>query len=438
MKKFVLFILISLSTVVSFAQSADEYVASLINNEEWFTLADKMPQYRNSMKMDYLRLIADAMLAARSNRLDKAVAALTKLLTEYQTELGTQTTLNFALLRLKLIGEQGNYAEAADGIERIIKQLESAGVSETQLMHSLYKHYNSLRPFAPCSISRPEHDIIVPFRLIEPKVTMREEWMRGGRKAYKGHLMTVPVLVHDRQIPFIFDTGAGATFLFENTARELGLTILPDTVTINGSQKGFRAYIDSLQIGEITCRNLIVYVGLSDAIDTMMVGIDAILGMDIVSAFQEVQMHMDKKQLVFPVHPTPILQKVKANLLIDGNLQLSATKDSLPLIFHFDTGCSTVELYSDYYNKFASEIDGTAQKDTITTLNYGKIHNTEVLLLPNLNFTINNKSIQMEEIYLYPSADDYLRHKDGRLGMDFLRRVNEVIINLKDMYLQVK
>ena len=44
----------------------------------------------------------------------------------------------------------------------------------------------------------------------------------------------------------------------------------------------------------ITCRNLVAYVGLSDAIDTLMTGVDAILGMDIIAAFSETQLRMDK------------------------------------------------------------------------------------------------------------------------------------------------
>ena len=88
-----------------------------------------------------MNLIAEAMLAAHTNRNEEAVAALTKLLSEHQAELGTQTALNFALLRLQLIGNQGYYAEAADGIQRIINQLESSGVTETQALRTLQKHY---------------------------------------------------------------------------------------------------------------------------------------------------------------------------------------------------------------------------------------------------------------------------------------------------------
>lgn len=67
MKKAVLLILISLMTSVLHAQDADTHIASLVNNEEWFALAEDLPLYSDSMQADYLRLIAEAKLAARTS-----------------------------------------------------------------------------------------------------------------------------------------------------------------------------------------------------------------------------------------------------------------------------------------------------------------------------------------------------------------------------------
>ena len=54
MKKAVLLILISLMTSVLRAQEADTHIASLVNNEEWFALAEDLPLYSDSMQADYL------------------------------------------------------------------------------------------------------------------------------------------------------------------------------------------------------------------------------------------------------------------------------------------------------------------------------------------------------------------------------------------------
>lgn len=48
MKKTVLLILICLMASVLRAQDADTHIASLVNNEEWFALAEDLPLYSDS------------------------------------------------------------------------------------------------------------------------------------------------------------------------------------------------------------------------------------------------------------------------------------------------------------------------------------------------------------------------------------------------------
>ena len=64
MKKAVLLILICLMTSVLHAQEADAHIASLVNNEEWFALAEDLPLYSDSMQADYLRLTDRSVLSS--------------------------------------------------------------------------------------------------------------------------------------------------------------------------------------------------------------------------------------------------------------------------------------------------------------------------------------------------------------------------------------
>ena len=52
-KKVVLLIILGLVTYSLPAQDADTHIASLINNEEWFTLAEDLPQYSDSIQADH-------------------------------------------------------------------------------------------------------------------------------------------------------------------------------------------------------------------------------------------------------------------------------------------------------------------------------------------------------------------------------------------------
>lgn len=426
MKRIFLSLLILLAINAS-AQNTDQRIGDLINTEDWFALAEEYPRLKDSIQTEFLKPMAEAMLARYFNQPDKAIEAMTTLLSSHQEEIGSSSALNFALLRLQMIGEQGRYADAADGLQQIAEQLPQVPV-----IQSLYKHYDALRNFPALSISRPNTDVVIPFHLQEMKATKKEPWMRSGKKQFKGYLMTIPVTCHGRQLPFIFNTGASATFITERTARNLSLTFLPDTITLNDNQKGLQAYIDSLQIDDIVCRNMIVYVGLDNPLDTLVSGIDAVLGMDFIKAVGVTQILFDKQQIVFPKQTTATIHN--PNILLDGTLIMRANKGEVPLLFAFDTGCTTAELYKGYYAKFATEVDATAEPDTITTGTYGNIITSNILLLPELSFTVEATPVTIDEVNLYPDNDNPLADHDGRMGMDMVRRFKKATINLNEMY----
>ena len=373
--------------------------------------------------------MAEALVAKYFNQPDKAIEAMTTLLGNYQEEIGASSAINFALLRLQIIGEQGKYAEAADGLESIAEQLP-----QMPIIQSMYQHYNTLRDYPALSINRPNKDVTIPFHLQMLKANKREEWMRAGKKQFKGYLMTVPVTCHGKQQSFIFDTGASASFVTESVAKNLNLTILSDTILLNGNQKGLQAYIDSLQIGDIVCRNMIVYVGLNNPLDTLVGGVDAVLGMDFIKAVGETQILFDRQQIVFPSQPAT--STAQSNIFLDGTLIMQVRKGEVPLSFIFDTGCTTAELYSDYYTKFATEVNAVAEPDTITTGSYGTITTSPILLLPELTFMIGETSVTIDEINLFPHNDNPLYVHDGRMGLDLIRRFHKTTINLNDMFVR--
>ncbi len=411
------------------AQKADQRIGELINSGNWFALAEEYPRLKDSMQVEFLQPMAEALVAKYFNQPDKAIEAMTTLLGNYQEEIGASSAINFALLRLQIIGEQGKYAEAADGLKSIAEQLP-----QMPIIQSMYQHYNTLRDYPALSINRPNKDVTIPFHLQMLKANKREEWMRAGKKQFKGYLMTVPVTCHGKQQSFIFDTGASASFVTESVAKNLNLTMLPDTILLNGNQKGLQAYIDSLQIGDIVCRNMIVYVGLNNPLDTLVGGVDAVLGMDFIKAVGETQILFDRQQIVFPSQPATSTEQ--SNIFLDGTLIMQVRKGEVPLSFIFDTGCTTAELYSDYYTKFTTEVNAVAEPDTITTGSYGTITTSPILLLPELTFMIGETSVTIDEINLFPHNDNPLYVHDGRMGLDLIRRFHKTTINLNDMFVR--
>lgn len=430
----VLLVLVALVSKGEPAQQADKRVAELVNSEDWFALEQEYPSLKDSIHADFMKLVAEAMIGWKFNQKDDALDAIEELLGKHQSEIGSQAATNFAMMRLRLLGEQGRYAEAADGARKMLDQLSSAGSGGLETLRSMYTQYNSLRGIPAMSVSRPNRDAYVPFTIQGFKARDREAWMMPGRMGFQGYLMTVPVTVHGKQLPFIFDTGASSTFIMEKTARDLGLRILPDTIMLNGNQKGLRAYVDSMQVGEVTVRNMIVYVGLPNALDVVVSGIDAVLGMDFINAIGETQILFDQWQLKFPYRQTAMPETGRN---ITNDMLMKATKDGHMLQFTLDTGDTTAELYVSYYERFRKEVDAVAVKDRITKGSYGNVSNIETLFLPNgVSFKVGSTPVTIDEIYILPETGNRLHHHDGRMGMDLIRRFRKTTINLHDMFVK--
>lgn len=430
----VLLVLVALVSKGEPAQQADKRVADLVNSEDWFALEQEYPSLKDSIHADFMKLVAEAMIGWKFNQKDDALDAIEELLGKHQREIGSQAATNFAMMRLRLLGEQGRYAEAADGARKMLDQLSSAGSGGLETLRSMYTQYNSLRGIPAMSVSRPNRDAYVPFTIQGFKSRDREAWMMPGRMGFQGYLMTVPVTVHGKHLPFIFDTGASSTFIMEKTAKDLGLRILPDTIMLNGNQKGLRAYVDSMQVGEVTVRNMIVYVGLPNALDVVVSGIDAVLGMDFINAIGETQILFDQWQLKFPYRQTAMPETGRN---ITNDMLMKATKDGHMLQFTLDTGDTTAELYVSYYERFRKEVDAVAVKDRITKGSYGNVSNIETLFLPNgVSFKVGSTPVTIDEIYILPETGNRLHHHDGRMGMDLIRRFRKTTINLHDMFVK--
>lgn len=430
-------IMLCLLPLTAAAQQADQRAATLINQADWFTLNDEFPSLRDSMQYDFLRLMAESMLNYHFGRDTKAVANIAELLNHHQEELGTATSLSMNYLRLSILGRMGQYAEAADGAKSVIDQLAGLGADKLLVpaIH-LYNTYAPMRAYPAPQLVRSAQDVVVPFNRVIVNDVKREDWMRTGKIQRRDSLLSIPVAIHGKTYPFIFDTGASQTMIALRKVQELGLPILTDTLTI-GSADGQEkicsyAFIDSLSVGGITYRNMMALVGTDTTLAHHTQKLDFILGVDFISAVGEVQIDMDKREMLFPAKPTP-RPATGSNIYLDHVPYLRASKDGIPLLFCFDTGCAGATLSSNYYQKFSDEVKATATPDTINTMGYGTIGTHEVLYLPSVSFAINDTPVTIREIHLDPTATD---NTDGRMGTALLRLFRRITINMQDMFVE--
>ena len=434
-----LIILLSLfSSLVISAQQPDQRIGELVNTEDWFGLDKEYPILKDSIQTPFLKVVAEAMIARNFNKKQRALECLNELLANHQSDLGAGV-FNFIILRAQLLEEMGRYAEAADFIKYVFDQLKGQGVTQgLDAMEYYYQHVNVLRELPALSLSRPNHDVSVPFTLKELKPKRIESWMRKKDERNpdaKSVLMSIPVTLHGETIPFHFDTGAGTTFVTEKYVREKGLPLIGDTVTYTGNSKGLRTFIDSLQIGEITVRNIVAGVGLEKESELLdLVGVGPILGRDVITAIGETQICMDDSTMLFPLKTSP-LPVYGRNMLYNSHVE--ATADGEKLRFLFDTGNANNNacyLYAAYYNTHRETIDKIATTDTISGGGYGIAGAREMKVIRPFCLSIGNMPIQLVEAVVDEESSLADDHCHGNIGIAAVLQHRKTILNFRDMF----
>ena len=441
MARTIMILLLSLlSSQMISAQQSDQRIGELINTENWFGLDKEYPILKDSIQVPFLKVVAEAMIARNFNQKERALECLNELLSNYQSDLGAGV-FNFIILRAQLLEEMGRYAEAADFMKNVLDQLKGQGVTEgLDAMEYFFQHVNAIREFPALNLSRPNHDVSVPFALKELKPKRIESWMRKKDERNpdaKSILMSVPVTLHGETIPFHFDTGAGMTFVSEKFVREKGLPLVGDSVTYTGNSKGLRTFIDSLQIGEITVRNIIAGVGLEDESEFLdMVGVGPILGRDVIAAIGETQICMNDSTMLFPVETTP-LPAYGRNLLYNSHVEAKAKGECLR--FLFDTGNASNNacyLYAAYYNNHREAIDKVATTDTISGGGYGRAGARGMKVVRPFCLSIGNMPIPLVEAVVDEESTQTDDHCHGNIGIAAVLQHRKTILNFRDMFVK--
>lgn len=241
------------------------------------------------------------------------------------------------------------------------------------------------------TVERPPHDCGLPLSPLWPLFVPVKP---NGQKAY----------------PFLLDTGQGYTLLPEAEARTCGLHILPDTLSVaspTGLLSVSPAYADSLVLGEIVFRHIVVYAvhpdEYADPLYTRVLGCNELLRLPGMVFYP--------KKLVFPYRPAGAAPgSGEMRLSADGALRLRAENEGHPYLFGLDTGSSD--------DVFPSAVFPPATTDT-------------------LHFEI----AVGDSCYFSPTpffTDSRATDHDGLLGVPFLRQFRRVCFDFGSMRLSLQ
>ncbi len=420
-----LFLIFSIGVVK--AQEADQRIGNLINQSDWFGLEEEYPELKIKMKSEMLKLLSESMINRYFYNPGKAVLLIDSLLKYHQQELGFEASCNMVILKSQILGEEGHYTESADNATGFLDQIKAFSAIENFPAHVVIaKHYSKLRNEHQPEIIRPDTDTEVPLFI---------------EKAGKGVLMFIPVTVRGKVYRFIFDTGAGSTFVSERFANEVGLRIVQDSLKITGVETGIgkMGTIDSLMIGDILFKHpMITIAPPNPAVDTVY-RVDAVLGLDFIKRIGETQIFPGKRKIVFPVNQSALPETGRNLLIQDGQPHLKVYAKNERLFFHFDTGNSSADLYVPYYLKHKDQIEAQGTKEVIRGGGFGGIRYVDGYRLPNVALKIGTTGFELTNIAVTTGVTgDFQQKEDGSLGMDFIQSFQKVTINFDKMFVDVE
>lgn len=437
--KTVLILLLLLFSLPALPQNADERIGTLINQTDWFGLEETYPVLKDSMQADFLKLMSEILIAYYFNRPQEATDGIKELLEKHQPEIGAANSLNMAIIGCQTEGVKGNYATAAQQAQDIINRIkmQGGGKESYQALTDLFNFYNSLKDIPAPSITRPEKDVSVPISIEKVKLPVSID-----PKGWRGTHILIPVTVHGKTYRFIFDTGAGTSFMSERFARELGVRILNDSLRINpnlpGATYGKMGTLDSLQIGSMTFRYPLITVAPPNALDSV-IKIDALLGMDFISLFDELRIYPKEGKIVFPASLTPLPASGRNLLLCDRSIKMKAFAGEEMLLLHFDTGCTTAGLYYQYYQKHKTELDAAGKREKGIGGGFNFMATKEVLRLPSFRLEVGKVPVEFQNISVDITQEGLqMMGDDGIAGMDMVNLFDCVTVNLKDMFLKLE
>ncbi|MDR2146340.1 MAG: hypothetical protein LBE91_07775 [Tannerella sp.] len=173
------------------AQEADGKIGNLINQTDWFALAEEYPKLKGEMQSETLKHFSEAMIGLYFNQPQSAIQAIDWLLANAQEELGFGNVSNLILAKSIILGEQGLYAESADNLSNFLTQISAQmDLKDFPDHNQTLEFYEKMRDELKPEVIRPDKDVEIPVTIkdVELSITIEEE----GR----GQLMYMPVNIN--------------------------------------------------------------------------------------------------------------------------------------------------------------------------------------------------------------------------------------------------
>ncbi|GAB4024598.1 aspartyl protease family protein [Spirosoma gilvum] len=269
------------------------------------------------------------------------------------------------------------------------------------------------------------------------QVSIRPDSIRWKRNQIG--LLEIPIQINHTPRKIIVDTRAHLSTVTQSFAKQIGLRILPVTYQESSgiTGKSFTTGLgiaDSLYIGHILFRHVVFQVVPDEILyfPPIRYQMQGILGFPVITALNQVRFISDGRLIL----GRQSSKKPLHNLAFDGSTTVVWLKsDEDTLSFHFDTGATGTEFYSNYFNKYKTRVLQRSVLQRIESGGAGGVVEREVYILPTVNLYIGSKKAVLKAIAVHKTPTYKGQAYFGNIGQDVINQFQEMTLNFKDMSL---
>ncbi|MGL5785421.1 MAG: retropepsin-like aspartic protease family protein [Bacteroidales bacterium] len=419
--KYILSIILFILTFISI--EANNKIDSLFKEKRFFELRDQIRQsnteWQNSCDGKFYASFIDNAFG----KLKKSDHLINQILSECHSTMPDSMKYLLYELLIDNYTKESEYSKALSYYKKLNSVTDdSITISKRSSYQNMIQLYEAMADLPPLKVNKNNKEHYIPLH-------------RNGM----GHYV-VPVTINENSENFVFDSGANMNVLTRSMAKKMNVQIFDQHQVDVGTSTDHTiqaqiGFSPSVKIGDLELENAVFLILPDELLNFSAVNykINGIIGYPVMREMEE--MIIGKEGLLY-LPSSPTVSNVN-NIFMDGLSPILFSEfNNKPIQLLFDTGSTGSQLFRDFYVDNSKEVEANGEKTDISIGGAGGITRVNCYAWKDFPLKIANQLISIPLVHII--TDELGNNKkvvDGVVGQNVADQFDEMVLNLKDMYL---
>ncbi|MCD8032449.1 MAG: retropepsin-like domain-containing protein [Bacteroides sp.] len=399
----------------------DNQLSQWLEKKDFFRLREELVPAKNKLSPDRW-LFYQAHCNHAFGREEESNGQIRTLFDTYGHVLSDTLKKDLLEIQAQNYSRLFRYAEAADTYLQLIREYAAvADSAEVESYRNMYALWQPVRDVLPQRITKTK-DVKIPL--------IRE-----------GNHYRIAVTCGGVTENLFFDTGANLSSVSESIAAEMGLTLYDTDIEVATSTpvriQSRLGVADSLWLGDLLVENVVFLVMPDEVfyIAPIDFHIKGTIGFPVMYQMEEVHMYRHGELEI----PARREDRELNNLFLDHlHPVVRIYSGSESLLFTLDTGAADSELYRTYYRKHEAYIQENVELTEGKRGGAGGIEEVRKYVWKDFPYRLGGGSGTLPEISIIDGEYVFADRYDGNLGQDVFGQYHKLILNFREMYVDVE